>query len=36
MITALFALGYCALLYALFHGLFDGSDQQGDDKDYWS
>lgn len=34
--SALFIVGFMAVLYALFHGLFDDSDEQGDDKDYWS
>ncbi len=36
MIPALFIIGFMLVLYFLFHGLFDDSNAQGDDKDYWS
>ncbi len=36
MIETIFIVAYVALLYFMFRGLFDDSNAQGDDKDYWS
>lgn len=34
--AALLILAFVVVCYYMFRGLFDGTDTQGTDKDYWS